>query len=80
MNLNEKDLKRSETLVKGFGQVKIPVAGNITLLVTLGEGNHSTTKSVTFTVVRFTSAYNGIFSAGLAFTDSELLHHLFTNV
>lgn len=62
MNLDEKDLKISDTTpVKGFGQVKIPVAGNITLQVTLGEGSYSTTKEVTFTIVRFTSAYNGIF-------------------
>lgn len=50
------DLKRSETPVKGFGQVKIPVVGNIIFRVTLGEGNYATSKNVTFTIVRFTSA------------------------
>lgn len=60
MDLDEKDLKRLETPIKGFGQVKILVVGNITLPLILREGNYTTIKRVTFTVVRFTSTYNGI--------------------
>lgn len=40
--------------------MKIPVAGIISLPVTLGVGKQETTKFITFTVVRFNSGYNAI--------------------
>lgn len=60
MNLKEEDLEKCLYPIKGFGQVKIPVVGNIPLLVTLREGELSTTKKILFTIIRFTSAYNAI--------------------
>lgn len=40
--------------------MKISVAGIINLPVTLGDGSQETTRSITFTVIRFNSGYNAI--------------------
>lgn len=40
--------------------MKIPIAGVISLPITLGTGKQETTKYITFTVVRFNSGYNAI--------------------
>lgn len=36
----KEDLKPSLTLVKGFGQTEIPIAGIVALLITLGDHNN----------------------------------------
>lgn len=60
LGLEESNLTPYSTSIKGFGQMRIPVAGTITLPITLGEGKMATTRSITFTVVRFNSGYNVI--------------------
>lgn len=51
MFLDEKDLKTSNNLIKGFEQKKILVVGVISLQLALGEGEHSTTKIINFLVL-----------------------------
>lgn len=60
LGLEESSLEVDNTPIKGFRQMKIPVAGIIILPITLGEGELATTKPVNFTVVRFNSGYNAI--------------------
>lgn len=60
LGLEEKDLSPDNTPIKGFRQMKVPVVGTITLSVTLGQEEYTTTKKINFTVVRFNSGYNTI--------------------
>lgn len=61
MDLSEKYLEICNIPVKGFSQVKISMADNISLQVTLGEGKLATIREIIFTVFRFISAHNAIF-------------------
>lgn len=60
LRLQEGSLKASHAPIKGFGQSRILVARRITLPMTLGKGEQTTTVEVDFTVVRFASGYNAI--------------------
>lgn len=60
LGLEESNLIPNNAPIKGFIHMRIPAAGTITLLIILGEGELATTKSITFTVVRFNSGYNAI--------------------
>lgn len=60
LRLEEISLTLDSTPIKGFDQMKIPVAGTVILPITLGEGKLTTTKPITFTGVRFNSGYNAI--------------------
>ena len=59
MGYEDSDLYHSLSIY-GFANQPIPVKGFITLSVTLGDGEHTTTIMVEFLVVDQPSAYNVI--------------------
>ncbi|XP_012442225.1 uncharacterized protein LOC105767264 [Gossypium raimondii] len=60
MGLKEQVLSKA-SLLYGFTNHRVKVKGSITLLVTLGDGEHTTTEYVQFFIVDHPMAFNAIF-------------------
>jgi len=74
MGHTEKDLKKLQYPLIGFGGKRIETVGKIELHVTFGEGNTQRTEAITFHVVDINYPYNAIFGRNTIVKFAAVIH------